>query len=197
MCLSSFFQFPFFLIACVEELETVNSTSSKPQEMLSAGTMRLPSLLLLLSCFFLVLGIVAPEAIASPISSAEAHHRHTRPWLAWRLTSHVRRDTSVPITTGAELPDIPITDDGYWAGSNNPPSFAMETVPRSAIAISSSLRLPRDLFARTHECWKAAKLLSCVMHVLKADHGPKSIEVTYESDRPKLLLLERQTKLLS
>lgn len=72
-------------------------------------------MLLLLGCLVLVLGVVAPEALASPISNAVPHHRHVRPWAAWHRTTHVRRNSFVPITTGAELPDLPTSTGACWA----------------------------------------------------------------------------------
>jgi hypothetical protein len=169
MCLSSFFQFPLFIIACVNELQTTNITSSNPQDMVNAGTTPLPSLLLLLGCLFLVLGVITPEAFASPIGNAEPHHHHTRPWVAWHRTAHVRRDIITPITAGAELPDIL-----NWAIDDDVPGFAMKWVPGPAKEISPALRLPRGLLARMYECWKGGKLWSCVMHIIKAGEEANS-----------------------
>jgi hypothetical protein len=175
MCLSSFFQFPLFIIACVEELETTNKTSSStsPQDMLngSSSTKTLPSPLFLLSCLFLVLAIIlpiSPQAFATalPITEADAaphpHHRHTRPYAAWHRTTHVRRSNSnFPlITAGAELLDITFGNEDS------------ATATDSGISTALHLRLPRprDLLRRTYECWKGGKLWTCVMnmHVLKA-----------------------------
>jgi hypothetical protein len=168
MCLSSFFQFPFMLIACVEELETTNTTSSTPQDMLNASTKSLPSPILLLTCLLLAIVLIAPNATASPLP--EAHHRHTRPFSTWHRTSHVRRDI---LTTGAELPDID-TDiapgpvrERYWAISANLPGFAIDREPEANLA-TAHVRLPRNLFARTYECWRGGKLWTCVMRVLGA-----------------------------
>ena len=175
MCLSSFFQFPLFIIACVEELETTNKTSSStqpPQDMLngSSTTKLLPSIPFLLGCLFLVLAIILPPpqaaAAAFPITKAIAapHHRHTWPWAAWHRTTHVRRGDAPPITTGAELPDrIPFGDKDYAA-------TASSTEISSTTHLPLRLPRPRDLLTRTYECWKGGKLWTCVMnmHVLKA-----------------------------
>jgi hypothetical protein len=168
MCLSSFFQFPFMLIACVEELETTNSTSSTTQDMLNASTKSLPSPLLLLTCLLLAIVLIAPNAIASPLP--EAHHRHTRPFSTWHRTTHVRLDI---LTTGAELADID-TDiapgsvrERYGTISANLPGFAIDREPEAKPA-SAHVRLPRNLFARIYECWRGGKLWSCVMRVLGA-----------------------------
>jgi hypothetical protein len=164
MCLSSFFQFPLFVITCIESLETTNVTTSKPHDMLSAAGKPSPPLILLLGCLLLVLSLIASGASAWPIP----HHRHVKPWAVWHRTTHVRRDISIPITTGAELPDMPASRTGYWAVDDVTPDFASDTLLAPADRISSPPRLPRDRFARAYECWRGGKLWSCVMQVLKA-----------------------------
>jgi hypothetical protein len=159
------------LIACVEELEATNTTSSTPQDMLNASARPLPSPLIFPICLLVAIALLPPNTAASPLPASstevQAHHRHTRPFSTWHRTSHVRRDI---LTAGAELPDIDTLParERYWAISANLPGFAMDREPE-AKAASAHVRLPRNLFAGIYECWKGGKLWSCMMRVLGAE----------------------------